>query len=65
MNKEQAIKDVVNYLWESELKHFNEEYNSTNIYWDTEQEISLAIRDNWSDCKDHIFIKVDFLKGLI
>jgi hypothetical protein len=65
MNKEQAIKDVVNYLWQSELKHFNEEYNLTNIYWDTEQEITLAIRDNWLDCKDHIFIKVDFLKGLI
>mgnify|MGYP003113996741 CR=1 FL=1 len=58
MNEEvkELINKLVKYNWENELKHFNDEFNDTNIYWDTEQEIEIAITDNWEDCNNHIFV---------
>ena len=63
--KEELIKRLVRYIYDDELKHFNDEYNNTNIYWDTVQEIELGIKDNWEDCKNHIFVTLYNLDNLL
>jgi hypothetical protein len=63
--KDQLIKEVMRYVYDIELKHFNEDYNETNIYWDTVQEIELGIKDNWDDCKNHIFVTIFNLGELL
>tara|TARA_B100001142_G_C14273909_1_gene632055 strand:+ start:940 stop:1344 length:405 start_codon:yes stop_codon:yes gene_type:complete len=61
---QEDITAVLNYCYDDELKDFNEWYNDTNIYWDEEQELDLAIKDNWDDCKNHIFVKIHRLEKL-
>jgi hypothetical protein len=56
-NKLKLLKKVIDYLWTDELKHFNDEYNTTNIYWDTDKEISLAIKD-YKESEGHIFVAI-------
>lgn len=58
MNEEvkELINKLVDYNWKDELKDFNEYYNDTDYYWNTEQEIEKAITDNWEDCNNHIFV---------
>lgn len=61
----ELINKLVDYNWNDELKHFNDEFNDTNIYWDTEQEIEIAITDNWEDCNNHIFVTLFELQQYI
>lgn len=61
----ELINKLVDYNWKDELKDFNEEYNQTNYYWDTEQEIQQAITDNWKDCNNHIFVAMFELQQYI
>ena len=61
MNKEQAIRNVLNYSYDIELANFNECYNKTSVQWDTDREINLAIKDNLEECKNHIFVSLDYL----
>jgi len=52
------IERVVAHFIDDELKDFNETYNNTHVYWDEKQEIELAIKDNWDDCKNHVFVSL-------
>lgn len=64
MELQEDIIALINYCYNDELKDFNEIYNDSNVYWDEEQELDLAIKDNWDDCKNHIFVKIHRLEKL-
>ena len=58
MKKEikELINTLIEYSYLDELKDFNEQYNDTNYYWSSKEEIETAIKENYEDCHNHIFV---------
>jgi len=64
MELQEDIRGLLNYCYDDELKNFNECYNQGEALWLNDDELDEAIKENWNDCKNHIFVKIHRLEKL-
>ena len=61
---QEDIQALLNYCYDDELKDFNEYFNQGEDFWREDEELDKAIKENWDDCKNHVFVKIHRLEKL-
>ena len=63
MNKEKAIQNLIDYIYDIERKNFQEEYSCKENNWlESENDISNFIQDNRKEI-NHIFTSLYYLSN--